>query len=89
MQIARPAAAGTSGKPTNKMPRGLCREGCNLLVPDTDTFDLALAAKRVGEPVQAIPNNAINPFDASRREDFCELIGDRPSYFLVPKCVGS
>lgn len=46
---------------------------------------LALAAKRVSEPVQAVPGNAINPLDASRGEE--ELIGDRPShYFGLQMC---
>jgi hypothetical protein len=43
---------------------------------------LALAAKRIGEPVQAVPDNATKPLEAGCGEDFCELIGDRPSHFF-------
>jgi hypothetical protein len=45
-------------------------------------FDLPLAAKRVGQPIRAVPNNAINPFDASRGKDFRELIYGRPGHCL-------
>ena len=51
-----------------------CREGCDLLVPDMYPFDLAMATKRIREPVEAIADDAEDSFDSSRDEDFRELI---------------
>ena len=36
----------------------------DLLVPDMRPIDLAPAADRVGEAVQAVTDNAVNAFDA-------------------------
>jgi hypothetical protein len=83
MQIARPAAAGADREFTSQMRLRPCREGRDLLVPDMDPLDLALAAKRVRQPVQAIANNAINPLDASRSQDVCELIGYGTGHILT------
>jgi hypothetical protein len=46
----------------------------NLLVPDMDPLDLALAANGIGNTVEAVADDAINPLDTRRREDFGELI---------------
>jgi hypothetical protein len=50
-----------------------------------DPFDLALATNRIRQPVQAIPDNAVNPFDSSRDEDFRELVRDRVGHAFSPK----
>src|SRR5262249_30283271 len=34
----------------------------DLLVPDMNPFDLALAAKRVGQPVETVIDYTVNPF---------------------------
>src|SRR3981189_1033602 len=74
MQIAGAAAAGANGKLTGQMGLGTCREGRDLLVPDVHPFDLALAAQRVGEPVQAIADDAVNSLHAGRGEYLHKLI---------------
>jgi hypothetical protein len=64
------------------MRLGTRRESHDLLVPDMDPFDLALAAQRVGQPVQAVADNAINPLDAVRDEDFRKLVRDGFGHLL-------
>lgn len=82
VKIARPAAAGADGELTRQMRLGTRREGRDLLMPDVNPFDLGLAAKRVGQPVQAVANNAINPLDAGRDEDFRKLVRDGFGHLL-------
>jgi len=38
-----------------------------LFVPDMDPFDLAMATHRVGQPVQAIPDDPIDSLDSPQR----------------------
>jgi hypothetical protein len=59
------------------MRLGARRERGNLLVPNMHPLDLALATDGVGQPVQAVPDNAVNPLDAGRCERLRELISDR------------
>ena len=80
MEVAGTAAAGADGELARQMRLGARREGRDLLVSDMDPFDLALAAKRVGQPVQAVANNAVDPLDANRGEYIRELIGYSPSH---------
>jgi hypothetical protein len=75
MQIPGTATARADGKCTGEMRLGTCREGRDLLMPDMNPFDLALATKRVGQPIQAIAHNAINPLDASRDKYVRKLVG--------------
>jgi hypothetical protein len=95
MEIAGSAAARGDGKFTGEVRLGTCCEGSGLLVPDVDPFDLALAAKRVGQPVQAVANDAINPLDASCGEQVRKLVRYSPcpnSIFRctrVPSAIGS
>jgi hypothetical protein len=56
------------------MRLGASRECCNFLVTDMHPLDLALAAQRVCETVQAIADDAVNPLDANRREGVGELV---------------
>jgi len=74
VQIAGPAAAGTNGELTRQMRLGTGREGRDLLVPNVDPLDLALSPQSVGEAVEAIADNAIDPLDASRGQRLDELI---------------
>src|ERR1700693_3125094 len=75
VQIAGPAAASTNGEFTGQVRFGAGREGCDLLVPDVNPLDLALSSQRVGEAVEAIADNAIDPLDARCSQGLCELIG--------------
>ena len=58
------------------MRLGAGRESGNFLVPDMDPLDLALPAKRVGQPIEAVADYAVYPLDTGRSEGFCELISD-------------
>jgi hypothetical protein len=77
VQIAGPAAAGADGELTGQMRFRASREGRDLLVPNVDPVDLALSPERVGEAVEAIADNAIDPLDASRSQGLHELISYR------------
>src|SRR5438105_14310287 len=73
MQVARSAAAGADRELTREM--GLATGGNrDLLVPDMNPFDLALTAQRVGQPVETVTDDAINPFDPRRDENVGKLI---------------
>jgi hypothetical protein len=74
VQIAGPAAASTNGEVTRQMRLGTSREGRDLLVPDVDPLDLALSSQSVGEAVEAIADNAIDPLDARCSEGLRKLI---------------
>jgi hypothetical protein len=53
---------------------GAGREGGDLFVPHMDPLYLALAADGVGQAVQAVADDSINPLDAGGGEDVCKLI---------------
>ena len=55
---------------------GAGRESRHFFMPDMHPLDLALAADRVGEPIQAVADDAIDALDAGRRESLGELICD-------------
>jgi hypothetical protein len=50
------------------------RESRDLLVPYMHPFDLALATYRIGQPVQAVADNAIYPLDTGCSEGLCKLV---------------
>ena len=56
------------------MRLGARREGTDLLVAHVEPLDLALTANGIGEAIQAVPDDAVNPFDSGDREGFCKLI---------------
>jgi hypothetical protein len=66
------------------MRLGASRKGCDLLVPHMNPFDLSLAADRIGQPIQAVADDAVDPLDAGCDEHFSELIcyGFCHSYLL-------
>jgi hypothetical protein len=67
MQIARPAASGAYGQCAGQMRFGAGRECSNLFMPHMKPRDLGLAAQRIGQPIQAVADDAIDPLDAGRR----------------------
>src|SRR5262245_20633761 len=87
MQIARSAAAGADRELTREMGLATGGKRRDLLVPDMNPFDLALAAERVGQPIETVANDAVDPFDSGRDENFGKLIRYRlrhhPSPFLA------
>ena len=75
VQVTWPATAGANREFARQMRLGARGESGDLLVSDVHPFDLALAADRIGQTIQAIADNAVDPLDAGRREDLRELIG--------------
>ena len=67
MQIARSAAAGADREFAGQMRFGAGRESGNLFMPDMNPLDLGLPAQRVGQPIQAVADDAIDPLDARPR----------------------
>jgi hypothetical protein len=61
VQVARPAAAGAYRQFPGQRRLGGRREPRGLLVPDMLPGDLAVAAQRVGEPVQGVPRDPVHP----------------------------
>jgi hypothetical protein len=76
MKIPGSAATGADGKLPREMRLGTCRKGSHFLVPDMDPFDLPLATKRVGEPVETVADNAVDPLDTCCDEYVRKLIRD-------------
>jgi hypothetical protein len=76
VQIARPAAPGADREFPRQMRLGACRECANLLVPDMDPLDLGLAPDRVGQSIQTVADNAVDPLDTGCREGFRKLISN-------------
>src|SRR4029077_20572043 len=76
MQIARATASRTDRELSCQVRLGTGRESRDLLVPHMHPFDLALAADRIGQPIQAVADDAIYPLHTGCSEDFCELIRD-------------
>jgi hypothetical protein len=60
------------------------RERRNLLVPDMNPLDLALPAQRVGQPIQAVADYAVDPLDTGCSEGFRELISNSFCHSLSP-----
>jgi len=64
VQIARATASGANGELTRQMRFRPRRKGRHLLVPDMHPLDLALAANGIGDAVEAVADNAVDPLDA-------------------------
>src|SRR6202140_4177714 len=76
VQIAGSTASGADRKLSCQVRLGTGRKGRDLLVPHMNPFDLALAADRIGQPVQAVADDAVYPLHAGCSEGFCKLISD-------------
>src|ERR1700678_2087703 len=53
-------------------------------MPDMNPLDLALSSQRVGEAVEAIADNAIDPFNARCGQGLYELVGYCFCHFSSP-----
>jgi hypothetical protein len=84
MQVARSAAARADRELTREMGLATGGKRRDLLVPDVNPFDLALAAQRVGQPVEAVTDDAVNAFDSRRHENVGKLIRDRLCHRSFP-----
>ena len=76
VQIARAAAAGAYGEGASDMGVGASGEGGDLLVAHMQPFDAAAPANGVGEAIEAVADNAIDPLHARRGENLDHLVGD-------------
>jgi hypothetical protein len=56
----------------------------DLLVSDMNPLDLALAAERVGESIETVADDAIDPFDPGRDENLGKLIRHRLRHHPSP-----
>src|SRR6266851_3259678 len=74
VQVARAAGTSTDSERAGEVGLGPSCEGRRLLVANMHPLDLALAAKCVGQPVQAIADDAVNPLDAGGCKSFGKLI---------------
>src|SRR4029077_4895770 len=79
--IARSAAAGTDGELAGQMRLRTRGERGDLLVADMHPLDLALAPDQVGQPIQAVADNAVDPLDPRCGEGFGELISNGFCHF--------
>jgi hypothetical protein len=75
-QIAGSTAAGANRKLSCQVRLGSGSEGRGLLVTQMYPIDLALTADCIGQPVQAVADDTIDPFHAGDGEDFCKLVSD-------------
>jgi hypothetical protein len=92
VQIARPAAARADRELAREMRLGAGRERGDLLVPDMDPFDPALAAQRVGQAIQAVADDAIHPLDTRSGERLGELVCNGPHHlapFLLSRAAST
>src|SRR5438105_15214844 len=76
VQVAGSAAAGANGELSSQMRLGAGRERGNLLVPDVDPRDLSLPADGVGEAIEAVAHDAVDPLHPGGRKSFRELFGN-------------
>jgi hypothetical protein len=76
MKIAGSAAAGADSELARQMRFGGCGESGNLFMPNMHPFDLALAAKRIGQPVQTVTNDTVDPLYARGGQSRDELLGN-------------
>jgi hypothetical protein len=57
------------------MRLGAGRESGDLLVPDVNPVDLALPSDGVGQTVEAVADDPLDPPDARRGKGFRKLVG--------------
>ena len=74
MQIARSATAGADGKLASQMCLRTRRKGRDFLMPDMNPLDLSLTTQRICQAIQAVTDDAIDPFHNCRCEHFSKLI---------------
>src|SRR6266481_1425846 len=76
VQVARATGTGTDSEGAGEVGFGPGGAGRRLLVANMHPLDLALAAKCIGQPVQAIADDAVNSLDAGGCKGLGELICD-------------
>src|SRR5262249_966249 len=71
-----PTASRADGKLTRQMRLGAGRERGDLLMPNVDPLDHALATHCIGQTIEAVAYDAIDPPDSCGREVLHELVSD-------------
>src|ERR1700735_1608268 len=75
-EIARAAAAGAYGEGASDMGVGAGGEGGDLFMAHMQPFDAAAPANGVGEAIEAVADNAIDPLHSGGGENLDHLVGD-------------
>ena len=88
VQITRSAASCADRERPGQVCFGARCECRDFLVADMQPLDLALPAKGVGQSIQAVPDDAIDAFDAGNGEDFGELFGNSGHGFTPWELIG-
>src|SRR6202000_1824851 len=83
VKIAGPAAPGADHEIAGQLRLGAGRECGDLSGAAVYPVDLALAADRIGQAVEAVADDAVDPLDARRGQRVSKLIGDS-SHDLAP-----
>jgi hypothetical protein len=61
VEISGSTAPRAHGQIAGQVRLGAGREGGHLFMPDTDPLNLALATDRIGQPVEAVANDTVDP----------------------------
>jgi hypothetical protein len=76
MQVTRPATAGAHRELSGQMRLDPCGERTRLFIANVHPSDLALPTNGIGDAVERVADDRIDPFDARRSEGLDELVGD-------------
>ena len=88
VQIARSAAPRADRELTRQMRLGAGRKRGDLLVPDLNPRDLPLPSDGICQTVEAVADDAVDPFDTRRGKGFRELVG-HGLHGPAPRCMRS
>jgi hypothetical protein len=84
VRVPRAAAAGAHREPAGELRLGGGREGAGLLVVHVHPLDVGVAPDRVGQRVQAVPDQPVHPADAGLHEHLDHLVGNRLAHGSPP-----
>ena len=87
MQISGAAAACAHGELVGQVRLGARCESGDLLVPYMQPLHATVPPHRVGNAVQAVADNAVDPPDAGSAQHFNKLIRNGLSHFRPPADV--
>ena len=87
MEVAGTAASGTDRKRAGDMRIGAGRERGDFLMAHMQPLNAAMPAQRIGEAVQAVPNDAVDPAHAGRRKRFHHLVGNGFCHVCSPQAT--
>ena len=85
VQVARPATTGADRQLARQVRFRTRGESGNLLMPNMNPLDLALATQLVGQTVKTVANDAVYPLDTRCSENFHELIGNGFCHVSLPR----